>query len=390
VSVKALTWAFEQEIKPASVKFVLVAFADCVGMDGCGYPSIDAVCAKTSLDRKTVIAAFAKLEEIGVIADTGKRAGRTGQVKVYRLVGMETGQQHYVYRLTAPGGEFYIGVRSCYGKPQADAYLGSGAWPASLTPDQKIELHKEIVAVFDDREAAEQAERALISEHSANQLCMNLTVPKTESFETVPKSEPLKQDQTIPESEQYQNRNSSDISGKEYRFSAETVPETVHGTVKEPVKEPKAKARTKSRKEKQLAMLAGVDQEIALQYLEIRDAKNLPLTTPAVELIQKEAEKLQWSLGQAIRKCCEQGWAGFKASWVLKEQKEAEKDQAEISGKPWYITSTGIEEYGDKAGIKRPVNEAGFPAYKAQVLTHYKITPEMVRKANIDYSEARV
>jgi hypothetical protein len=170
--------------------------------------------------------------------------------------------------------------------------------------------------------------------------------------------------------------------------STDATQTTIEPSIEPPVK--KARARRTSKLEQKIALLEGVDRELIVQYLEIRDAKNLPLTAEAVKLIASQAAELNWTLEQAIRKCCEQGWAGFKASWVLKEQKETEKDQAEISGKPWYITSTGIEEFGDKAGFKRPANDAEFPAYKAQVLTHFKITPEMVRKANIDYSEARV
>lgn len=85
MSIKAIVWAFEQDIKPATTKFVLVAFADCVNDEGIGYPSILAMSEKTSLDRKTVIAALDKLEEMGFLHDTGKRVGRTGRVKVYRL-----------------------------------------------------------------------------------------------------------------------------------------------------------------------------------------------------------------------------------------------------------------------------------------------------------------
>lgn len=91
MSIRALVWAFEQDIRPATAKFVLVAFADCVNdADGCGYPSVSVICKKTSLDRKTVLGALASLEQRGLIADTGRRAGATRQVKVFRLVGMQT------------------------------------------------------------------------------------------------------------------------------------------------------------------------------------------------------------------------------------------------------------------------------------------------------------
>lgn len=85
MSVSALTWAFSLDIKPSSAKFVLVALADVANQDGLAFPSVANLADRTSQDRKTVIVALGRLEEIGVIIDTGRRVGRTGQVKVYRL-----------------------------------------------------------------------------------------------------------------------------------------------------------------------------------------------------------------------------------------------------------------------------------------------------------------
>lgn len=90
MSLNALVWAFRQDIKPAATKFVLVAFADnCNDTDGTGWPSVRAICAKTSLNRKTVIGALDRLEAMGILRDTGKRMGSTSQVKVYQLTGLD-------------------------------------------------------------------------------------------------------------------------------------------------------------------------------------------------------------------------------------------------------------------------------------------------------------
>lgn len=84
MSADARDWAFSQDIKPSSVKFVLVTLADMAQSDE-AYAAIATVAEKTGQDRKTVIAALKKLEEMGHIADTGKRIGRTGQIPVYKL-----------------------------------------------------------------------------------------------------------------------------------------------------------------------------------------------------------------------------------------------------------------------------------------------------------------
>jgi hypothetical protein len=85
VSIAALNWAFRINLKPSWTKFLLVALADCANDDGECWPSIAALCAKTSEDRKTVISGLDQLEQMGILRDSGKRTGRTKQVKVYLL-----------------------------------------------------------------------------------------------------------------------------------------------------------------------------------------------------------------------------------------------------------------------------------------------------------------
>jgi hypothetical protein len=86
VSVEAITWALRQPVKPSSTKFVLVVLANCASGDTfLAYPSIPYLAEATGQDRKTVLANLAKLREWGLIEDTGKRAGATKQVIVYRV-----------------------------------------------------------------------------------------------------------------------------------------------------------------------------------------------------------------------------------------------------------------------------------------------------------------
>lgn len=85
MSIEAMQWAFNQDIKPSSVKFVLVALGDNAQHDGMAWPSIAALSEKTGQDRKTVISALDRLEAAGYLTDSGKRTGTTGQIKVYRF-----------------------------------------------------------------------------------------------------------------------------------------------------------------------------------------------------------------------------------------------------------------------------------------------------------------
>lgn len=87
MSSEALAWAFKQEVKSSSVKFTLVALCECANYKtGRITPSIAHLCEITGQNRKTVIANIAELERAGLIADTGERCGRTGQIKVYSPV----------------------------------------------------------------------------------------------------------------------------------------------------------------------------------------------------------------------------------------------------------------------------------------------------------------
>lgn len=86
MSIEAISWVFKQEIKPSSLKFVLVALADCADpKTGICWPSIDHIVETTCQDRKTVIKSLDDLESRGWLVDTGKRMGKTNQVKVYQL-----------------------------------------------------------------------------------------------------------------------------------------------------------------------------------------------------------------------------------------------------------------------------------------------------------------
>lgn len=55
-------------------------------------------------------------------------------------------------------------------------------------------------------------------------------------------------------------------------------------------------------------------------FLQVRKAKNAPLTAVALEGIRREARKAGLGLGDALRMCCEKNWQGFDASWVAKSR----------------------------------------------------------------------
>jgi DNA-binding transcriptional regulator YhcF (GntR family) len=85
MSLDATRWAWTRTVGRASAKLVLLAIADRAGADHTSYPSIARIEDDTELDRKTVMAAVAYLEEKGLI-EAGRRSGVATH---YRLIGVE-------------------------------------------------------------------------------------------------------------------------------------------------------------------------------------------------------------------------------------------------------------------------------------------------------------
>lgn len=76
MSYKATAWAWEQRIKPATCKLVLMCLADNHNGDtGRCDPSIPYIAAKTGLDRKTVMTCLERLEQLGLLTPI-KRPGK--------------------------------------------------------------------------------------------------------------------------------------------------------------------------------------------------------------------------------------------------------------------------------------------------------------------------
>jgi uncharacterized phage protein (TIGR02220 family) len=86
VSVACISWALKQETGRSTAKFVLVALANYANEEGCCYPCIMRLEKDTEQDRKTIMSNIARLREIGLIRDTGKRVGATNSVPVYQLI----------------------------------------------------------------------------------------------------------------------------------------------------------------------------------------------------------------------------------------------------------------------------------------------------------------
>lgn len=87
MSWEAQAWAAKQKTGSSSRKLLLIYLASYTDANHECWPSQTLISEETELDRKTIIDALAFLTsgDFPLIEDTGRRKGRTKQVKVYRL-----------------------------------------------------------------------------------------------------------------------------------------------------------------------------------------------------------------------------------------------------------------------------------------------------------------
>ena len=95
MSLDATLWAWkirQKQKKGGSLKplkkLVLLSLCDRASEEHCAFPSVARLVEDTEIDRKTVLKIIDELIEDGLIIDTGERKGRTKQVKVYQLLGV--------------------------------------------------------------------------------------------------------------------------------------------------------------------------------------------------------------------------------------------------------------------------------------------------------------
>lgn len=85
MSFLATQWASQQTTDRPADKLVLWAMADAARAERLCFMAVASVIEFTGLDRKTVLAAQARLKERGLIVDTGNRCGATRQVIIWLL-----------------------------------------------------------------------------------------------------------------------------------------------------------------------------------------------------------------------------------------------------------------------------------------------------------------
>jgi hypothetical protein len=178
MSFQAMAWAIKQPLNRSCEKFLLVMLANYSDNEGILYPSVERLTQDLSQDRKTVVKNLKGLVELGLLADTGRRIGKTKSIIVYQLIGVpDASKFFYTYKLTRPDtGEYYVGARASLESPEFDSYYGSGQWPRDMK-DRNVFLEKEILEQFETWEEAVASESRFFRFMKQDDgLCQNLQV----------------------------------------------------------------------------------------------------------------------------------------------------------------------------------------------------------------------
>ena len=65
----------------------------------------------------------------------------------------------------------------------------------------------------------------------------------------------------------------------------------------------------------------GVDSSIASDWITHRKAKKALITSRVIDAIDREAKTAGMALADVLEACCQRGWTGFKAEWVIDKPK---------------------------------------------------------------------
>lgn len=87
MSWDARNWAYRQSVT-STTKFVLVTMGDRANDEHYYFQTLRKLSSETGINIKTIRRAINELLGLGLIKDTGQRCGRSGQVKIYALIGV--------------------------------------------------------------------------------------------------------------------------------------------------------------------------------------------------------------------------------------------------------------------------------------------------------------
>ena len=87
-------------------------------------------------------------------------------------------------------------------------------------------------------------------------------------------------------------------------------------------------------REKQIVTPDGVSNVVFQDFVKLRKGLKAPVTETAIKRLATEAKKAGLTLQEVMELCCQNGWRGFNAEWILKNKSKnsGERNQDVLSG----------------------------------------------------------
>jgi hypothetical protein len=145
---------------------------------------------------------------------------------------------------------------------------------------------------------------------------------------------------------------------KEREGEREGVKE-VASAPRSPAQDTKSSKPEKQLTETELLKNAGIDGQLAKDFLKVRKAKNAPITETAVKGILREAKIAGITPIQAVQICIDRNWQGFNAGWDWQstQKNKSSTGQGKNSGSSSQATrNISHENFRDKDYGKSTVN----------------------------------
>ncbi len=271
------------------------------------WPSYRHLADRTSQDIKTVEAGIKRLRDEQYILDTGVRQGRTGGVVVYRLNTTKNG-----LALSKPEPRFVA----------PNDPISGGALPSKQAP---VEPPSDPVFPASDP--------------------------------VFPASDPKFPAPVEPPSDPVFPASDPKFPDKRPQISVEATPKTGYG-ISNGISNGIRKKESGRSAGAPPTSIPGVADELVSDWLKVRKEKRVgPITNTVVKGVLREAEKVGLTLEQAVRFCCEAGWAGFNSGWYLNRTGKAGN-----TGRPDDRTARQLQTAGLMTGalFTRPPHQETF------------------------------
>ena len=109
--------------------------------------------------------------------------------------------------------------------------------------------------------------------------------------------------------------------------------------------EPEVKKKNIKKKKDEVEKPEDVSEEAWQGWVALRQKKQATVTELVISTLRKEADLLGWTLEQAMSESCLRNWQGFKASWVINENK-GRKSNAENWNSGYSANGAEYQSFG--------------------------------------------